>query len=392
MIYESILDSNNDEDLINKYLLTISRNLLFHLRKKGIAKKHSNTIKKSTLIKFLKLIGYKNHSLKYINKLLNQFQLSSYIKSYNRDFITIKPKYDYENSDTIYLSYEIKDIKKFTFNIFKKEVIEFLYTRPNIKSFQKLNKYGSFINFTSQQKISKTLNISQSVVSQQTKGIDKIYSFKRLTEYNELKSWEDAKQKLKYFNTIKRGRYSIVSHYHEKKTIQQFYIIRLEGSRLVKIDDKIYFKYKNNKQYSSLRGELKLNVSAKYKYQVISDISKNKQIVTLSSGKEKTYICKGQLREGTSINYDKFGNSNNLNDYFYLYANNLSLEKSNIHLMDHYENNKRDIEGRRIKSDKYRLKVYLSKKTNTQNVIISKSNNKFRQSFINRRQRYSILL
>ena len=83
MIYESILDSNDNEDLINKYLLTISRNLLFHLRKSKIAKKNSNSIKKSTIIKFLKIIGYKNHSLKYINNLLNQFQLSSYIKAYN---------------------------------------------------------------------------------------------------------------------------------------------------------------------------------------------------------------------------------------------------------------------------------------------------------------------
>jgi len=330
------LDSSNSEKLENKYLITIIRNLIFHLRKNRVMNKNSNSIRKENLIKFLKIIGYKNYSSLKINKLLNDFCLSIYVKSYDTEYIAIKDKYSYESLEKEYLVYEY-DIKneKFTFSKFKQEVIEFLYSKPSIINTE-TNKHKQFINFTTQKKVAEKLNISQETVSQRTKNINKLYAFKIISNKNYIRTWEEAVGIIKFLSETNPGRYSIVTDYKNTKVgrftkkgnnVKIYHIIKLEGSRLA-IVNKEYKRYKNNKKFKSIRGKLKIKKSNKYNSQIITEVANNR--IGIHDGKQKRLIYSHLLRVGTSSNSD-----GTFNDYFYLYGPKLELQKSNIHLYDY---------------------------------------------------------
>ena len=332
MIHESILDSDHNESLVNKYLLTISRSILYFLRKNRIAKKNSISIRKETLVAFLRTIGYKNHSTKYINNLLYNFERSSYVKGFDPQYIALKGKFDYEQREKNYFSYTVNMKErnhKFTFTTFKQEAIEFLYSRPNIIENTTVMNYSGFINFTSQLAIASCLNIDQSVVSTRTKNFGKIYALKLVNPGKGTKTWGSAVKLLNECNQHAVGRYMIMTVY-EKDIISHYNILKIDGSKLAKKNDNL-INYKLNKKSSPLRGRIKTSYKKKANFQQITSVT-DKSIIL--DGSKTVKVCKNILHEGRNT-LGELGT-----DYYYLYSNELNVSKSNINFYSHVTNKK----------------------------------------------------
>lgn len=321
-MFESILCSNDNEKLENKYLVTVIRNII----------KDSDTINIKYLIKNLKQIGYKNHSYIYINKFLDKFKISSYIKSYNNDSITLHSKNNYEKKAN-YLTYKIETNNKFTFNIFKKEAICFLYSKPSIVHKKKMS---DTIAYTTQGKISKHLNLSQSAISKHTKGMNKVYAFKKVK--SGFKKWEDAKIFLINANNEFRNRYSIISDYEGgTKRCYKYDVIVMSGSILVR-DEKIKYKsYINNKPI--FKSKVKKTTKSKYTYSVLDKDKKDDRIINVFGIKTKIKLKYNKLHECV---YD----SNN--SYMYMYSNELNLNESNACVYNYYTSKNMSI-GEKVK-------------------------------------------
>jgi len=310
LILESVLLSDSKESLLNKYLLIISRNILNLLRKNHIIHKGSNTIKIETLVHYLKQIGYQNHSKKRIQDLISSFKKSTYVKSYNKEFLTIQPKSFYED-DKFYLTYYV-DSTKFTFRKFKKEVVEFEYSKPSYKNKNVRNKKRSdcLVLFTSQSKISTDLNISRTSVAYHSKNKNKIYAYKKI--HHEFKDWNSARDYLYGINAYNPSQYTIKPEFIDG--VVKYYVYKLSGSKLVKTHDleNMYY-YKNNTKRSSYRRNISLN-----RYQ---DFSNGKSF----DGKKVIRLCQNKLHEGTLITEDKENLSELIfNEYNYI----LGKEKS----------------------------------------------------------------
>ena len=276
LLFESIL--RLDDTLDNKYFLTITRNLLEHLKKIGYLKnKGSRSIKKDTLVSFLRHLGHKNHSLRYLYGKIKKFQESRFVQSHNADFITLKPKTEYEGTD-YYIS-SFTESEKFTFNQFKKKAIEFLYSKPIYLN--RSNRKEKFLYFTSQRKIAETLGLSQSTISKTCKSHLKLYAFKYISRG--YKRWDNAKEYLLGSNGVVSSQYGIVTNHDDGK----YYVVKLQGSKLVN-NFGAHYRYKNHKSKKSYRGKLK-------NHQAVNKISNN--LVSTFDGKTEIYIRINRLHE-----------------------------------------------------------------------------------------------
>lgn len=202
-IEESIVKSN--EDNISKYLITVSISLMKYLKQgefcdpqRNWKKRHSRFIRITELKEYLKALGYKNISNKWLNEQLQIFYKSKFVQSYNSYGYTIAKRSEIFDNHSIYIQCMVNNpnsdrFKTMKFKDFIKTSAEFLYGIPQKTYIEKNNKQGS-VQPIGQTLVSDYLGISQARLAQITKNNRKVFIFSEVDnkEYHASKYFKNG--------------------------------------------------------------------------------------------------------------------------------------------------------------------------------------------------------
>lgn len=344
-IFESILRCDNFIELKDKYLMHAARNLIFILRKHEIIKNSSRTIYKSTFFKYLKKIGYGRFTTNQLKKFSENFLKSNFIENNEDDFFVLKPINEYEKMEKTYLTYSIdfNDVKKFNYRKFKKEVIQFIYSRP--KQISEKNHNGfNHLNFTTQEKVANILNINQVEVSNATKDDNKIYTYQRISE--KIKNWDEAKNRLVKISNFNQGRYTILTDYRNTSKASVYFIYKLIGSSLAKEKSNTLRRYYNSesKFTKRFRNYVTPKRYGKRPYQFVTATSNKK--CRVYDGKTDILLNNKSLHIHCINEFDKdnsqfeFRNGDKNNYFSFLGKHINELQYTNIHRVDYKKSKK----------------------------------------------------